>query len=141
VSSTAEGASVVAKSGDRTCAAVASAGCAPLYGLEILARNIQNNDSNRTRFYVLSLKEPGENKADRFAFLARGSAKDLPALMKRIENRKITLISIHDRPGKTVLGEYCYLIECEGGGFKDYRKLAKGLDAFEFRYLGSFPVK
>ncbi len=140
VSSTAEGASVVAKSGDRTCAAVASAGCAPLYGLEILARDIQNSDSNKTRFYVLTLKAPGEQKADRFAFVAEGNAKDLPALMKKIQNRKITLVAIHDRPRKTGLGEYRYLIECEGG-YRDYRKLVKGLDAFEFRYLGSFSVR
>lgn len=140
VPSTAEGAKIVAGSGDKTGAAVASAGCAGLYGLEILAPDIQNNDSNRTRFYVLTLSAPDTRKADRVAFLVKGSAADLPKLLKGIERRGMKLISIHDRPLRTVLGEYCYLIECEGT-YRDYCKLEKWNGALAFRFLGSFSVR
>lgn len=58
VSSTAEGAKMVAEGGDSSVAAIASSGAADVYGLEILAANIQNNDKNKTRFYVLSGEEP-----------------------------------------------------------------------------------
>ncbi|MBP5605902.1 MAG: hypothetical protein J6X60_10230, partial [Ruminiclostridium sp.] len=52
--STAAAAAYVAKQGDKTIAAVAAPGAAVLYGLEVLAENVQITDANRTRFYVLS---------------------------------------------------------------------------------------
>ena len=56
VSSTAEGARIVSEGNDPSCAAIASAVCADVYSLDIAVAGIQNNDSNKTRFYVLSLK-------------------------------------------------------------------------------------
>lgn len=56
VSSTAAGAKMVSESKDISCAAIASVGSSKVYKLNILARNIQNNDNNKTRFYVLSLE-------------------------------------------------------------------------------------
>ena len=139
VSSTAEGAKMVAEGNDPSCAAIASAGCADVYGLEILASGIQNNDNNKTRFYVLSLNEPEAESAERLAFTAVGTAKDLPELMAEMENLDMSLVAVHDRPAKTELGSYCYLIECSDSGIEDYKKLAEN-NKFEFRYLGSFDV-
>ena len=140
VSSTAEGAKMVSEGGDPSCAAIASAACADVYGLEILAAAIQNNDSNKTRFYVLSLDAPSVEFSDRMAFIAAGSAEDLPALMAEMDELGMTLVTIHDRPLKTELGEYYYLIECSGCIFEDYETLIDG-SPFEFRYLGSFQVR
>ena len=141
VSSTAEGAKMVAESGDKSVAAIASAGCTEVYGLEILAPNIQNNDKNKTRFYVLSCDEPEESASDRLAFVASGNASDLPLLMAALEQEKMTLVSIHDRPMKTELGQYRYVIECMDGSREKYDKITKKNSNFEYRYLGSFPVK
>ena len=140
VSSTAEGAKMVSESGDNTCAAIASAGCAAVYSLKIIAAGIQNNDSNKTRFYVISKDPPSINTSDRFAFVASGKAEDLPLLMHDILNQELTLVAIHDRPLKTKLGEYNYLIECSGGSYRDYEALRKN-SIFKFRFLGCFPVK
>lgn len=140
VSSTAEGARMAAESGDRSCAAIASAACADVYGLEILARGIQNNSSNRTRFYVLSRQAPATANNDRLAFIAKGDAEELPKLMYAMEKRNMTLVAVHDRPLKTELGEYCYLIECEGCSYKDFLKISAKTD-FVIRYLGSFDVR
>lgn len=139
VSSTAEGAKMVAEGDDPSCAAIASSGAAEVYGLEILAPNIQNNDKNKTRFYVLSAKEAGTADAERLVFTVTGSAEELPELMDKIENEGIKLVTIHDRPQKTELGDYHYLIECEDMTYDDYTKLSGSSD-FEFRYLGSFDV-
>lgn len=139
-SSTAEGAKTVADGKDKSCAAIASAGCADVYGLEILAAGIQNNGNNKTRFYVLSKDEPATASADRLAFTASGSAKDLPELTAEMNKLGITLIALHDRPEKTELGNYCYLIECSDCSYEDYQKLTEDSD-FAFRYLGSFSVK
>ena len=140
VSSTAEGAKMVSESNDTSCAAIASAGCADVYQLEILAADIQNNDHNKTRFYVLSMNEPQTTAADRLAFIAAGDAEDLPDLMSDLEDMKMELVTIHDRPLKTELGEYYYLIECEDCSYESYQKLTEK-SAFEFRYLGSFDVR
>ena len=139
VSSTAEGAKTVAESGDRSCAAIASAACAEVYGLNILAAGIQNNSSNKTRFYVLSTDAPATAPSDRLAFVATGAAEGLPALMSQIEKQKLTLVALHDRPQKTELGQYRYLIEC-AGSYEGYQKLT-GKCPLDFRYLGSFPLR
>ena len=140
VSSTAEGAKKVSKSKEKNCAAIASAGCARLYSLDILAENIQKNDKNKTRFYVLSTKAPSHEKAERMAFIASGSAEELPSLMTRISEQDLILVTLHDRPLKTRLGEYHYVIECAGGSYQDYEKLTRN-SAFTFRFLGCFNVK
>ena len=52
MSSTAAAAEYVAGQKDPSIAAIASPGAAKLYGLEILAENVQMTDANKTRFYV-----------------------------------------------------------------------------------------
>ena len=140
VSSTAEGARTVAEGGDPSCAAIASAACADVYGLEVLAAGIQNNDSNKTRFYVLSTEAPATAAADRTAFIASGSAEELPRLMAAMEKQRMTLIALHDRPLKTELGQYAFLIECEGIPYRAYVKLTEN-SALAFRYLGNYNVR
>ena len=139
VSSTAEGARLVAEESNASNAAIASAACAEVYGLEVLAAGIQNNDSNKTRFYVLSKDNPSMDKNERMAFVASGKAEGLPGLLAHLENAGAKLVTIHDRPRKTELGEYNYLIECSDLSYEDYEKLT-GNHSFEFRYLGEFHV-
>ena len=137
VSSTAEGARMVSEGGDHSCAAIASAGCADVYGLEVLAPAIQNNDKNVTRFYVLAKCEPVVRASGRTAFIASGSASDIPALLSSLAERNITLIAIHDRPLKTELGQYYYIIECSHIDYSEYVKIT-GASPMEFRFLGDF---
>ena len=131
---------MVAEGKDPSCAAIAAAACADVYGLEILAAGIQNNENNKTRFYVLSLQPPATETADRLVFLAMGDAEALPELMTAMEKQNITLITLHDRSLKTELGEYYYLIECADCSYISYQKLTES-SSFSFRYLGSFEVK
>lgn len=140
VTSTAEGARMVAEGGDKSCAAIGSAACEEVYGLETLAEGIQKNDSNVTRFYILTRDKPETDPAARLAFIATGAAEDLPALMDSMQSLDISLVTIHDRPKKTELGQYIYLIECADTSYESYEKLAED-EAFTFRYLGSFDVK
>ena len=76
--------------------------------------------------------DPGEK-------ISYDSAEELPKLMSEMEDLGMTLVSVHDRPQKTELGDY-YLIECADSTYEDYEKLTKR-SAFEFRYLGSFDVR
>ena len=137
VSSTAEGAKTVAEKKDKSCAAIASAGCADVYGLKILSSNIQNNDLNKTRFYVLSVSEISKDKKERLAFIAKGNANSLPKLMSKIESEGVSLVAIHDSPQKTELGSYNYIIECADCSYESYEQIAT-TEGFEYRFLGCF---
>ena len=130
---------MVSEGDDPSCAAVASAGCADVYNLEVLATDIQQNDSNKTRFYVLTKDEPATEGGDRIAFVATGSAAGLPPLMAAIETQDMQLVAIHDRPAKTELGSYRYLVECSAASKLAYDEVSK-TEGFEFRYLGCFSV-
>lgn len=88
---------MVAEGKDRSCAAIASAACTDVYGLEVKAAAIQNNDKNKTRFYVLSTEKPKARRSDRIAFIVKGKAELLPALMSDMEAQGMTLVAIHDR--------------------------------------------
>jgi prephenate dehydratase len=140
VSSTAAGAKKVSDGGDPSCAAIASAACADVYALDILAMGIQNNDRNKTRFYVLSRETPSISRSARIAFIAKGKAEHLPALMAEMKKQQMTLVAIHDRPMKTELGEYHFLTECSNASYERYKKLTEK-SRFSFRYLGSFNVR
>ena len=139
VSSTAEGAKMVSEGKDSSCAAIASAACADVYSLELLATGIQENSSNKTRFYVLSTEEPITADSDRIAFIASGSAEGLTALMSDMDTLKIKLVAIHDRPMKTDLGNYHYIIECSDTSYQEYEKLA-AKSRMDLRFLGCFNV-
>ena len=137
VSSTAEGAKKVSESKDKSIAAICSAGCADVYGLKVLAEKIQNNDLNKTRFYVLSLEDSTKDEGTRVAFIALGNAQNLPKLMSKIESEGVRLVTVHDRPQKTELGCYNYLIECDDCSYEKYEHIAQ-TEGFEYRYLGCF---
>ena len=79
-------------------------------------------------------------KAARTAFVASGSANDLPELMSEIQVRGIDLITIHDRPLKTELGEYSYLFECEHCTHEDFIALSEN-SSLDMRFLGCFNVR
>ena len=120
-------------------AAIAAPGAADLYGLTVLAENVQITDANRTRFYVLA--SPGGN-AERAGqphtvFAVRCEANRIDDIIVEIHNGGAELVTIHDRPEGSYLGSYRYLIEAEG--VTD--ALASRLAAMEeVRCLGSFPV-
>ncbi len=139
VSSTSEGARIVSEGGDDTKAAIASAACADVYGLEIKAESIQNNDSNKTRFYVLSAEDPSYGMSNRLAFIVSGDASELPGIMAELEKKGIELVTIHERPEKTELGNYVYIIECANCSHDQIKKVVDG-SKLTFRYLGGFEV-
>ena len=139
VSSTAEGARMVAEAEGGDCAAIGSAAAAQVYGLEVAAEAIQMSDANKTRFYVLSLGEPGREERARMAFLATGPASGLPDLLESVEDAGLSVVAVHDRPARTELGIYVYLIECSGGGYDAFERVASD-EVYELRFLGSYDL-
>lgn len=112
--STAAAASYVAEQGDKSIAAVAAPGAAALYGLEVLAENVQITDTNKTRFYVLS-RQPLEGEGHgRAVFVVTCPGNRIDDIVIAIHEAGLELVALHDRPEGSALGNYHYVIEVEG---------------------------
>lgn len=138
--STAAAAEYVSKSEDKSIAAIAAPGAAKLYGLSVLAENVQITDTNKTRFYVLSSSLLKEDKQTNAVFVASCEASRIDDIIIEIHNTGVELVTIHDRPEGSQLGTYHYIIEVnQESGLSD-KVMEKIADIPEVHYLGSFNV-
>ena len=113
------------------------------YKLDVLAKQIEVTKTNVTRFWVVTLKPFQKFGQTRTALVAQGSAVALPRLLQDIDAAGYKLVSVHDRPAKTLLGEYVFVIELTGDGRREAlgEVLAKHAGSMKSRMLGSFDVK
>ncbi len=134
--STAAAAAYVAEQKDKSIAAVAAPGAAGLYGLEVLAENVQITDANKTRFYVLSKERvTGGTNA---VFAATCEANMIDDIIVEIHNAGLELVTIHDRPEGSKLGKYNYIIEVESPGGITNEQINKASKTTDVRFCGSF---
>ena len=113
--STAAAARYVAERNDKSLAAVAAPGAARLYGLAVLAENVQITDANETRFYILS-REPAEGEGlTRAVFVATCGADRIDDVIVALHDAGLEPVCLHDRPEGSRLGSYHYVIEAENG--------------------------
>lgn len=96
-----------------SCACICNLSCLEEYNLKLIKQNIQDNFSNKTKFWVLSKRENLGKNFSKMSMIF--SVKDKPgALYEVLEifNRyNLNLTKIESRPAKTVLGEYYFLID------------------------------
>ena len=116
---TALAARLVAESGDKTLAAIASVRTAGLYGLRVLEENIHQSGSNTTRFGVFSRTENtslGTRLGDHFIllFTTRNQAGALAAAIDIIGRHGFNMRTLRSRPRKDLLWEYYFYVELEG---------------------------
>lgn len=97
---TAESALYVKKSRDKSKAAIASKQTATLYDLKILAKNIETDKHNYTRFIVLSKKIPSQSICQKTSLII--TAKNIPGALHKVlgvfAKRSINLSKIESRP-------------------------------------------
>jgi chorismate mutase/prephenate dehydratase len=116
---TALAARLVADSGDKSLAAIASAKTASLYGLQVLEENIHQSGSNTTRFGVFSRTENaglGKRVGDHFIllFTTRNQAGALAKAIDIISRHGFNMRTLRSRPRKDLLWEYYFYVELEG---------------------------
>jgi prephenate dehydratase len=144
--STAEAARIVADRGPiEPWAAIGTELAAKLYGLVVLAPDIEDRRENSTRF-VLVGRDPvaptGADKTSVVCFIAKDRPGALLAILHEFSDRGINLTKLESRPTKERLGEYCFFIDIEGHGDEDDVKHAlqslrtKILDV---KVMGSYP--
>ncbi|MBO4367636.1 MAG: hypothetical protein J5859_02880 [Clostridia bacterium] len=112
MSSTAAAASYAAEQQDKSIAAIAAPGAAALYGLEVLAEDVQITDANKTRFYILS-EEPLEEALTRAVFVITCEGSLIDDVIAVVRDAGLELVALHDRPEGSALGVYHYVIEVE----------------------------
>lgn len=116
---TALAAQYVAEKKDKKLAAIASVDAAKLYGLEILARGINEKQTNTTRFAVLSRAENRQlssRSGAHFAlmFTVKNEAGSLARALNIIGAHGFNLRTLRSRPMKELLWQYYFYVEAEG---------------------------
>lgn len=136
--STAAAAQSVAEGKDVSAVAIAAPGAAELYDLEVLQENVSQSDTNTTRFYVISQKENKLEGYNRAVFVANLDANELPGALAEACDGGTELVCVHDRPEKSALGTYRYVIElAREEGFTDEEvERLEGID--QLTYLGKY---
>jgi prephenate dehydratase len=71
----------VAEAGDKTRAALASELAAEIYGLDVLARHIEDHKNNTTRFLVMSREADHSRRADRMITTFTFRVRNIPAAL------------------------------------------------------------
>jgi prephenate dehydratase len=126
-------------------AAIGTEAAARLYGMAVIAADIQDNADNATRFVILGRERPPTTGRDRTSLvfsLAADRPGGLLAALRPFAERGINLSRIESRPTKATLGNYWFLIDCEG--HLDEAPVADAVGevrniAVELRVLGSYP--
>jgi prephenate dehydratase len=150
---TAGAARMIAEKRERQAAAVASPRVAELYGLEVLAADIQTGDNNRTRFAVLgrqapagvtpapALSEPGPRKTT-LVFAVRNVPGSLNRCLGTFASRGVNLSRIESRPARTARWEYVFWVDVDADASEPdcAAALAElGTEAEMVHVLGSYP--
>ena len=144
---TAGAAKMLSEDRPRASAAIASRLCAELYGLEILKENIEDHESNSTRFVVLSregakdAKATGKGNKCSIIFSTEHKAGALFCVLKAFSDASINLTRIESRPIKSDPGKYAFLLDFEGS--EQDSKVATALKEVEkassfYKYLGCY---
>ena len=112
VESTAYSAKKVSEENE-VCACICNISCLEEYNLNLLKESIQDNEFNKTKFWVLSKKENIGTNLEKMSMIF--SVKDKPGalynVLKIFNTYNLNLTKIESRPAKTVLGEYYFLID------------------------------
>lgn len=118
-SNTALAAQYVKENNDRSVAAIASAESAKLFGLEVVARSINDNRTNTTRFAVFSRVETraSDNSANPYfslMFTARNEAGSLAEALNIIGSHGFNMRTLRSRPMKELMWQYYFYVEASG---------------------------
>ncbi len=125
-------------------AAVAREAAAEIYDLEILARRIEDEPGNTTRFLVIAKEDSPPSGHDKTSLLltCRNEAGGLYRLLAPLAEHHISMTRIESRPSRRGIWDYVFYIDILG--HREDLTVRKALDQLEhtalyFKILGSYP--
>jgi chorismate mutase/prephenate dehydratase len=136
---------------EEASAAVAGEAAGERYGLNALARSIEDDPSNTTRFLVLGRLDPAPTGKDRTSLVM--SAENKPgavhALLSPLADHNVSMTRIESRPSRlgrqsgSSLWEYVFFIDVEG--HREDERVSRALRSLAGRapflkILGSYPA-
>src|SRR5271168_4202494 len=131
---------------ERGTAAIASRAAAEIYGLNLLAHEIEDRQDNTTRFLVVGRKLFSASGADRTTLLVSAAdTDDAGALFRLLEpfaEHRVNMTRIESRPSRKRKWDYVFFIDVEG--HVSDAPVAEALTAMQmraslFKVLGSYP--
>ena len=135
---------MIKESGMPDSAAIASARAAEIYGMQVIAQEIEDNPNNYTRFFILAKEDSPPTGNDKTSIVF--SAKDRPGALHGSLNefaiRNINLTKLESRPTRQKPWQYNFYLDFEG-----HRKDKPAREALEnlektlifVKVLGSYP--
>ena len=142
VSSNAEAARLASQ--DKEAAAIASREAADIYGLRILAANVEDEPDNTTRFLVIGRDQVPSSGKDKTSLLVSAANKPgaLHCLLTPLAQHGISMTRIESRPSRRGVWEYVFFVDIEGHAADS--RVAQALDelraeAAMLKVLGSYP--
>ena len=130
---------------ERNTAAIAARTAATLYGLNVLARNIEDEPRNTTRFLVLAEHDAARSGRDKTSLIL--STRNVPGamhdLLTPLADNQVSMTRLESRPARTGLWEYVFYVDIEG--HQQDANVARALGELERRAsflknLGSYPA-
>jgi chorismate mutase/prephenate dehydratase len=114
VASNAEAARLAAAEAE--AAAIAGENAAAIYGLGVLARHIEDEPNNTTRFWVLGTQRVPRSGLDETSLVM--SAPNRPgavhALLEPFARHGVSMTRLESRPARTGLWEYLFYVDLDG---------------------------
>ncbi|HEV7820640.1 MAG TPA: prephenate dehydratase [Burkholderiales bacterium] len=143
VVSNAEAARLAAK--DDGAAAIASKTAAVVYGLKIIAANIEDQPQNTTRFLVIAAHDAGPSGDDKTSLVmtTRNVPGAIHSLLTPLATHGVSMTRLDSRPARTARWEYLFYVDLEGHQHDAnvaaaLRELAD--EAAFMKNLGSYPA-
>jgi prephenate dehydratase len=150
---TAGAARMIAEEREPGAAAIASPRVAALYGLEVLAENIQTGGDNRTRFAILArhgfeatgaspIARDDRPRKTTLVFAVRNLPGSLHRCLGAFASRGVNLSRLESRPARTARWEYVFWVDLDADAEDETCAAAIGelrAEAQMVRVLGSYP--
>jgi prephenate dehydratase len=145
--STAEAARELAEHPDKTMGVIAPPQAASVYGLVLLAEEVEDHPENQTRFVAVAPSgipaATGHDRTSIVCFQGADHPGNLHSILGQFAARDINLTKLESRPTKQGLGDYCFVIDLDGHIADEIvadclRDLHASL--FRLKFLGSYPA-
>jgi chorismate mutase/prephenate dehydratase len=129
---------------DRQAAAIASERASGIYGVPVLARNIEDAANNTTRFLVLGSSEAGVTGSDKTSLIC--ATPNTPGALHKVlavlASQGINIVKLESRPSPDKLWDYIFYIDIDG--HKDDEAVSDMLHLLQdqtiyVKVMGSYP--